>query len=287
MKDNSNKLLWALGIILSIAMIFVMFIGYKSGISRESDYIQRYKNLNELKADLTFELDVPSFIYTEDNLEISSVMGKIIEIRNENFRMKASEFIDDNADVLGIYDKLPIDNKYSVTNNINGITYYRYRFSGMQTIINWVKYNTSYGMVLDKEVSNEDVLSMLGINMEETSEYKEKTVEKLDSTWQILENSNVKFKLPEDIEVSIQEVTGEAIFYYVDEKPVLVVAYNNPNKYLELTKDSCDNMIYNGVYFMYVTPEKISEEDKGLDNYFKFILTMDTILESIGVIDIN
>ena len=287
MKDNSNKLLWALGIILSIAMIFVMFIGYKSGISRESDYIQRYKNLNELKADITFELDVPSFIYTEDNLEISSVMGKIIEIRNENFRLKASEFIDDNADVLGIYDKLTIDNKYDVTNNINGITYYRYRFSGMQTIINWVKYNTSYGMVLDKEVSNEDVLSMLGINMEETSEYKEKTVEKLDSTWQILENSNVKFKLPEDIEVSIQEVTGEAIFYYVDEKPVLVVAYNNPNKYLELTKDSCDNMVYNGVYFMYVTPEKISEEDKGLDNYFKFILTMDTILESIGVIDIN
>ena len=289
MKDKSNRPIILIGIIASAIMIILMLIGFQPFLNKNNNYVKNYNNVSELVANTPFELDFPSFIYSEENLYIESVMGKIIEVRNDNFRLKASEFIDYNADVLGIYEDLMEDSKFSIDENNMGYSYFRYRNSGKQTILNWVKNTTSYGMVIDKVISLDESMNIIGVTDLNLTEYKElnNIDETDDSNYQLITEPNIKFKLPKDIEIIREDIANEAIYYFVDNKPVLVVAYNNPNKYLELYSDACENTLYNGVYFIYPALDKISEEDKGLVNYYKFLLTINEVLESIELINTN
>lgn len=266
--DNKNKVIGTILIVLLILLITTTLISFNSGHNKNVNGLNDYESIQELKSSITFDLDIPTFIYKEKNIKISSVLGQMIEISNEKFKLKASIWVDNNADPLGIYDVCEDDNKYNVKDS--DITYFRIRKSKDNTIINWVKNGTSYGLVEYKDMSLKDILDILNLkednlikitdnnnieNKENTKEYTE-----------YLEKENVKFTFYNMTNIEKMEVPNEAIYYSINKEIILLVVYNNPDKYLNNLKSDDEYKLYNGVYFIYSNSNKDDNLVKLLDN---------------------
>lgn len=287
-ENKGNRKITIVTIIVTILLAFMIVLSFKQGITQEGNYISDYKDLDDLKNSVSFEIIYPSFIYNEKDLEISDLMGQIVEVRNNNFRFKASPFVDIKADVLGIYDELPEDILYGLEENESNISYFRYRCSGKQTLINWVRNDTSYGLILDKVVNIEEAKMLVGVNnykMHEYTSISDNSITDNLVSYMYVSEANFKFKIPVDIEVKSEYIFNEANIYLVDNMPVIIVAYNNLDKYKEMYKNDAKIIEKNNALIFYKTPDMLSEDSKSLENYYKFVLTIDELLKSIENIE--
>jgi hypothetical protein len=298
MKRSENKWIYIFSFMITFLLICLIIAAVLSNKKNDSNYIKEYKSISELQKTITFDLVIPAFIDEEKDLSINSVLGQIIEISNENFKLKASIFVDNEADVLGIYDELQDDEKFTLEENSEGLTFFRYRNSGIETILNWVREDTSYGLILAKSISLDEAKELVGIEGYElipyesengTTETNESTedgvstnTENLVGNEVELTTQNIKFTLPLDVEITTQEIVNEAIYYLVDNKVVMIVAYNNPNKYLETIDETFDSYEYNGVYFIYA--KQLDESAEENSSFNRFVSEIDTILQSISLI---
>ena len=236
--DKKSKIPLLVLVITSI-LVVLMVVSFKQGIQGKSDYISETSNLGKIQQEVSFEVILPDILYNEKNLKSTNIMGQIVEIRNNNLIFKASHFIDVNADVLGIYDKLAEDYKYTVEDS-SGVTFFRYRNSTKQVLINWVRNETSYGLILDKVISIDEAKEIVGIGNSKFTEYGVEVDEEISTEYEIIDLAGLKFKKPEGIELKAQYIADEAVVYTVDNNLVLVIAYKNLDKYISTYGDNSE-----------------------------------------------
>ena len=187
-KNNISKTL--IVFILCIIASIWFLSAYKDGINLTNNNTKKYSSLNELMNDTTLEIKLPEFIESEENLNIETKIGKLVQINNNNFVIKITDFVNNMADPLGLYDTSNIDNLYTVDSENTNIKFFRYRVGYKEykncTIINWCTDSTAYGLMIEKSIDQEDALNMLELSKSSLSEYIE---ESYDNTNELKDNT--------------------------------------------------------------------------------------------------
>ncbi len=241
MKDKKSS---HIGVWLMVAIIaiisYIAFTGaLKDGVTLNKDSnnsINNVENLDELQNKVSFNINIPAFV-TESNeeLNISVIAGQVVSINTTYFVLKASPFVDVKADILGLYDEASADESYSVDNS--EITYFRYRQHYTEypscTILNWCTDETTYGLMIEDDVTLDNALQIIGIEKDKLSNYnddnntKQNTVSNnVDDFVEYTIDNKLTVKLPEFIgNVTHVDTNGVSAFFSGDTLLFLVV-YN-------------------------------------------------------------
>jgi hypothetical protein len=185
MNDKKSSFGTKLTIIFVILLVLIVMLyvkNYTSGIataSGESKYStskttgqKSYSSIESLQSKYNLLLPeiITSFKNEDDSLSIETTMNQIIEIDSSQFVVKVMTFVNNNADPLALYDSSPVDNMYTVSNNENGINFFRYRTGYTQyehcTLINYCTESRAYGILLGTIIAEEEALNYLGISQE-------------------------------------------------------------------------------------------------------------------------
>lgn len=201
--------------IVVIALLFVVITIIINILDNTTIYVtnnneKEYNSINEINNP---NIEVPKFIADQNNLNIKESYGRLIQINNNDLILKIDQFIDIDADILGIYSESDIDDKYIVSNN--SISYLRYRTGNKDykesTIVNWVNGQYTYGLMMNGLISLSDTLKLLNIN--------ENDINKT-----IIKNSN-----DEDIITENNELNFDTINYSIDNETSIVLPKFNSN----------------------------------------------------------
>jgi len=160
-----NKLpVLIIAIIVSITTIYGIHTTYQS-----QSHIKEYSSIEKASRETGIEAEVPAGIPTENIKEIRSTMGQIIEIMSDEYVLKIARLVDIEADVLGLYGNASKDEKYY--SERESISFIRYRigyddFPGA-TLINWCRGNTAYGILIDNELSENEIEELIEIEFKD------------------------------------------------------------------------------------------------------------------------
>lgn len=185
MKDKKSSHIGVWLVVAIIAVIsYITFMGaLKDGVTLNNDSrngIDNVKSIEELQNKVYFKLDIPSFVTeTDEELNINVVAGQVVSINTTYFVIKASPFVNVKADILGLYEESELDEAYDVTNS--DIIYFEYRQGYKDykncTIINWCTNETSYGLMIEDDISFDRALEIVGIDSSNLCETNETNTE--------------------------------------------------------------------------------------------------------------
>ena len=312
MKDNkvgktiNSVFFTVIAIMFSIGMTLIIMS--MSSINKTE---KKYSTLEEASKASAFEVLYPNFMANETDLDIRSLMGQILTVKNNRFEFAASPYIADNADPLGGYDEYKEDKKFNVkettktvdvtneneiiTNSIN-FKYFRYKSTDNYSMINYRINDTMYSIKFIEPLEMQSTLDLIGLDSKLLTEYTEENdINNLDNSEKTYENGekcreidldeqNIKFSIIDNESIKQEEITNEAIYFIIDDKVMLIVAYNNPNKYIEESDSSIEKYEFNGVYFLYRKENPFETDDSNYENCETFVNNIDNLLKSIDTI---
>lgn len=296
MKDKKSS---HIGVWLMIAIIavisYIAFMGaLKDGVTLNNDNrngVNNIESIEELQDKVYFTLDIPSFVTeTDEELNIKVIAGQVVSINTTTFVLKASSFVDVEADILGLYEESKIDKTYNV--NDSNIIYFEYRQGYKDypncTIINWCTNETSYGLMIEDDISLDRALEIIGIDSNNISVYNETNAENentvsynTDDFIEYIIDNQLIIKLPQfKGNVTHVDTAGVSAFFSGDTLLFLVV-YNEKDiqegTYSEQSViDVSDNI---KIYY-----SDNNTYDKGSDAYNDYelmLLTIDDIGKTI------
>lgn len=296
MKDKKSS---HIGVWLMIAIIavisYIAFMGaLKDGVTLNNDNrngVNNIESIEELQDKVYFTLDIPSFVTeTDEELNIKVIAGQVVSINTTTFVLKASSFVDVEADILGLYEESKIDKTYNV--NDSNIIYFEYRQGYKDypncTIINWCTNETSYGLMIEDDISLDRALEIIGIDSNNISVYNETNAENentvsynTDDFIEYIIDNQLIIKLPQfKGNVTHVDTAGVSAFFSGDTLLFLVV-YNEKDiqegTYSEQSViDVSDNI---KIYY-----SDNNTYDKGSDAYNDYelmLLTIDDISKTI------
>lgn len=212
-KKSSHIGVWLMVVIIAI-ISYIAFMGaLKDGVTlnkNNNSSINNVETLDELQNKVNFKLDIPTFVSeSEEELNISVIAGQVVSINTSTFVLKASPFVDVRADILGLYDNADTDESYNVDNS--DITFVRYRQHYEEypscTIVNWCTDETTYGLMIEDDVTLDNALQIIGIEKDNLSDY-----DKDNNTEQNTESNNVddfvEYTIENKIKISLPEFIG-------------------------------------------------------------------------------
>lgn len=279
-------------IFITLVLTSLFPFAYASGAKgSEVSYFKEYADIDKLVKSVSYDIVIPDYVldYCKGNeVHAENIMGQVIQIDCQEFAFKASYFMDDNADILGLYERADIDNKYSVTSNNNGIHYFRFRTGYKDypntTLINWNTDETTHGIMLANIITEDEALSLIGLSREDIKDYTSENIE-LDAeveTTNILVNTyvvgdGIEISLPEfDKEVSVIDNSTFASFY-VDSKLLFILEYSGIDSEIDASYSvyNADNIC---IKYMDI-------EDENDNNYTLFKNNILDIKDSIKILE--
>lgn len=182
-KKSSHISVWLM-IALIAVISYIAFTGaLKDGVTLNSDNkngVNNIESIEDLQSKVYFTLDIPSFVTeAKEELNIKVIAGQVVSINTTTFVLKASSFVDVEADILGLYEESKIDETYNVIDS--DIIYVKYRQGYKDypncTIINWCTNETSYGLMIEDDISLDRALEIIGVNSNNLSTYTKTNTE--------------------------------------------------------------------------------------------------------------
>lgn len=302
MGKNKSGRLWILTIaIILVALCMMLSIqGFTQGVNGNTQQKgeKTYNSLDDLYKNTSLDLEIPEYVSSRDDLEISSVMGQIVEIHCSYLVLKAASFVNNNADPLGLYEKSTLDSMYRVENEEN-IKFFRYRVGYKEyphcTIINWCTENTAYGLMIEDDIKEVEALDIIGISQDNLvkTTYEENNGEySLNENENSTEESNIEmqiYKVNDQLQLDIPKFEnfpnvilndGRAIFY-IDNEFLFAICYSE--QYTETEADEIENIvdIKEGLQFRYAKQNPFSTGTVAYNDYKLFMTTLNDIIESI------
>lgn len=289
-----------IGVILLIVTLFMVFTeAFKSGSSMEGsrEGIDNYNSVRELMENSSINLDFPSFVLNQQNVEVRSFMGSLVEMGNEQFVLKAANFIDVKADPLGLYEQAATDKSFTSKGSIN---YVRYRLGYPNyencTLINWCTDTTSYGMMLPDVYDEEYIFNLLEINKDiytEQANIDEALMDNKDNT-QNTQDDNIKYiaiagkygiGLPIlKSNINLYDYDGYTIAY-IDKTSCFILVYNDfdiNNK----TFDQHESIILDSGIVMYYKEDNPFEDNSiAYSDYSNILSAIDNNLITFKYLD--
>lgn len=308
MKREINPKVYIVGFILLILITLLAIGGASSGMSGSSNSnsngIKEYRSIDELIDNTGFKLSMPNFVYnyTGDIIKISSVMGQIVEIDTNDFVYKASPLVSYNADILGMYENANKDYMYTVENNKDGVVFLRYRLGYPEyehcTLINWCTSETTHGVIIGKEMNENEILELFDIQKETLRETSTEEILALESgnitsnkttettetnlQYQRYEIGN-KFSIELPIfESNVSMIDSEGVcIVYLDKMMILAIIYNDYDIDNNTFDGQSELKIDNNVTIKYRDKNPFSKEHIDYNTYNLFLENINHIKESI------
>lgn len=273
-KQGGFKLLAGLLAVLLGGLVFAALLGLRSGSNTGESAVgyKEYDSLSSLKRAINIEFEIPQFIEQQDDLKFRSYYGQMIEISNQNFEFRAAYFIDNMADVFGIYSDSEVDESYSVETEDSSVIFVRYR-TGIEdqpdiSIFNWNDGEVQYGLMTGSGSTLEQYLACVGLSKEDLGEYTQESEDDTEPTGNGAEDakeyvkytdevSGISFYMPQMNEqvYLVYNDEQETLNIYIDGKILIIISKNVGNY------DSEGEYISNeseGAYIMY-SSDKIGE----------------------------
>ena len=288
MKGNKGNKSSHIGVWLMIALIAVIsyfaFIGaLKDGITLNKENVKGIDNiesLSDLKDKVYFKIDIPSYVSeSKEKLNIEVVAGQVVSINTTYFVMKASSFVDINADILGLYEESATEKRYNVKDS--DIIYFKYRQGYADypscTIINWYTNETSYGIMIEDNINLDMAIEIIGLSKDKLYEDNNITVDSNSDTendTEYIMSNKYLIKLPEfKGNVTHVDIDGVSAFF-TDDNLLFLVVYNDEDirsgVYSEQSVVDVDDNIK--IYY-----DSNNTYDKGSDAYSDYELMLSKI----------
>ena len=296
MKDKKSS---HIGVWLMIALIavisYIAFMGaLKDGVTLNSDNkngVNNIESIEELQDKVYFTLDIPSFVAeTDEELNIKVIAGQVVSINTTYFVLKASSFVDVKADILGLYEESEIDETYDVNNS--DIIYFEYRQGYKDypncTIINWCTNETSYGLMIEDDISLDKALEIIGVDSDNISTYIKTNIENestvsynTDDFIEYIIDDQLLIKLPQfKGNVTHIDTAGVSAFFSGDTLLFLVV-YNEKDIQEGTYSEQSVIDVSDDIKIYYNSNNTYDQGSDAYDDYELMLLTIDDIGKTI------
>lgn len=293
-KKSSHISVWLMIAIIAV-ISYIAFMGaLKDGVTLNNDNrngVNNIESIEELQDKVYFTLDIPSFITeTDEELNIKVIAGQVVSINTTTFVLKASSFVDVEADILGLYEESKIDEAYNVNNS--NIIYFEYRQGYKDypncTIINWCTNETSYGLMIEDDISLDRALEIIGIDSNNISTYNEANVENestvtynTDDFIEYIIDNQLIIKLPQfKGNVTHVDTAGVSAFFSGDTLLFLVV-YNEKDIQEGTYSEQSVIDVSDNIKIYYSDNNTYDKGSDAYDDYELMLLTIDDIGKTI------
>ena len=233
-------------IFITLVTTSLFLYAYASGAKGpEGSYFKEYTDINKLVDSVTYKIDIPEYVvnYSSNNeVHAENIMGQIIQIDCSEFAFKASRYLNNDADILGLYNKAETDNRYNILENDRGIHYFRYRVGYKDypntTLINWNTEETAHGIMLAYIITEDEALDFIGLNKAKLTDiHSEQTnntvIENSILTESYIVGDNVQIKLPKfNSNISIID-NGTYASFYIDNELLFILEYTGVDSGIE------------------------------------------------------
>lgn len=291
-KKSSHIGVWLMIALIAVISYFAFMWALKDGITLNKDTgngVDNVESINELQNKVYFTLDIPSYVTeADDELNIEVIAGQVVVINNNHFVMKASNFVSVYADILGLYEKSSIEKCFYVNNS--DITYFKYRQGYLDypncTVINWHTNETSYGLMIEDNISFADALSILGIDEVQLSEditddNTEMSEINLEDFKEYIIEDNISIKLPNfKSYVTHVDTSGVSAFFAGDTLLFLVV-YNDSDIQNGTYAEQSVIDVSDSIKIYYDSNNTYDKDSDAYSDYNLMLLTIDDIAKTI------
>lgn len=287
-RETDLKFL-AIGILLSL-ILSIIFITVVIKNTQHTTYGETYKSVKELRNNLDYDIVLPSFVDSEDNLRIGNVSGGVFTIANKNFRLCGCKYTDTfkkddkyfRLCPLGFYDKVADDRLYDVNTENESFSLLRIRQGKDFTIFNYLYEDVAYGCIIFENITDEKVLALVNLTKEDISEIKLISKEDAFKEYGVIdvEEGAVAALLEHNDKLYKANSTADLDYYFIEDKLVLIIVNENYNNYLNEYKDSYKFSMIDNKLWLYSTDLEKEFSGDSINYYRNFLLTIESILEA-------
>lgn len=296
MKDKKSS---HIGVWLMIALIavisYIAFMGaLKDGVTLNSDNkngVNNIESIEELQDKVYFTLDIPSFVAeTDEELNIKVIAGQVVSINTTTFVLKASSFVDVEADILGLYEESKIDKTYNV--NDSNIIYFEYRQGYKDypncTIINWCTNETSYGLMIEDNISLDKALEIIGVDSDNISTYIKTNIEN-ESTVSYNTDDFIEYIIEDQLIIKLPQFKGNVTHvdtagvsaFFSGDTLLFLVVYNEKDIQEGTYSEQSVIDVSDDIKIYYNSNNTYDQGSDAYDDYELMLSTIDNIGKTI------
>lgn len=301
-QERRIKQTWATIFLLGATlMVFLVVYGWQIKDVGANGQVT-YSSIEELNSNFYVNVYMPEKLLEYDDLTFEVYNEQVANIYNSNFVLKATAFLDESADVLGLYGNSEIDDFYRNSNAESGeIISVRYRTGYEEyphcTLLNYCTDKVSYGLMLEDEMSIEEAFELLGIFLEDYTEVQSSTNTTEDEQGMVWFSSEVgerfiRFGLPSgDTESTVgtgywndMSYSANEIMLTVkisDEIVFMLIASTNIDE-ATLPEDGIKEELDNGLTAVYRSDNPFEEGTISYEEVKIIQDNIDTILDSVS-----
>lgn len=288
MKRKGVSIVTLLIILVIVTIIPFLIIKLGNGIHITNNKVKQYENVSigDIESKQKVELCVPDIIRGDKELKARVVADTFLEILGEEFVLKIGPSQGYEADPLALYEQVEKDYKYKVTESNKEFIRYRLEYPELThcTIINWVSNGKSYGMILDRQYTEDEIFSLMGVTPEQTEVYEEKAESKDSGTEnnnnQIVVNNKYKFNLPlTDCKIEVVD-QDDITLLYIGNNIIMVICKEDTIGF----EDSNVYKMGNGYQIKYPNTNIFEEGSAEYSDFDTIRHNMDNIVNSFEVL---
>lgn len=225
---------WFTVVVLFVVGVPLLFVIFASRHSHNNN-TEYYKSYEEAKNNLGYEIEIPEWFISKDNVEYSVFYNQFLTAYNNEFVIKTQLYQGGFVDALGLYDDAETEENYSVVNNKYGIKNLKIR-TGYPNYENTVLYNwntdtVNYGLMVDNIISQNDILEALDISYNELTkveDYNNKnTVSSNELTYRTyrFNKGHLSLQLPQLCDDVEFEDMGSSVIGFIDGYSAFIIDY--------------------------------------------------------------
>ena len=293
-KKTSHIGVWLMIAIIAV-ISYIAFMGaLKDGVTLNSDNkngVNNIESIEELQDKVYFTLDIPSFVAeTDEELNIKVIAGQVVSINTTYFVLKASSFVDVKADILGLYEESEIDETYDVNNS--DIIYFEYRQGYKDypncTIINWCTNETSYGLMIEDDLSLDKALEIIGVDSDNISTYIKTNIEN-ESTVSYNTDDFIEYIIEDQLIIKLPQFKGNVTHvdtagvsaFFSGDTLLFLVVYNEKDIQEGTYSEQSVIDVSDDIKIYYNSNNTYDQGSDAYDDYELMLLTIDDIGKTI------
>lgn len=291
-KHSTSGRVVVLAVIAALMIFIIAGFALKRSMSGEQSGGNVIETASIAKAieKAPFEIIIPDTIYPllKGN-EAQLVNGQMFSIEGVGLAYKVAPFVDEKADVLGIYEVAKEEKELFAKDSKLRTQYIRYRSFEDATALNWICNNVMYGLWIGEKQTFDYMIDFLEIDIDNYS-----TEEKAIANVKDMKEEDIQFERYQskvlsasfDMPVVSSDVAVQSgenfITITYDFKNVFTIM-KNVNMKMESTQEYIIEELGNGYTLQYYAENQFSDADRAYNDYEVFLRSVDRIKDSFEV----
>ncbi len=291
-KHSTSGRVVVLAVIAALMIFIIAGVALKRGMSGEQSGGNVIETASIAKAieKAPFEIIIPDTLYPLlKGQEAQLINGQMFSIEGIGLAYKVAPFVDEKADVLGIYEVAKEEKELFAKDSKLRTQYIRYRSFEDATALNWICNNVMYGLWIGEKQTFDYMIDFLEIDIDNYS-----TEEKAIANVKDMKEEDIQFERYQskvlsasfDMPVVSSDVavhSGENFITITYDFKNVFTIMKNVNMKMESTQEYIIEELGNGYTLQYYAENQFSDADRAYNDYEVFLRSVDRIKDSFEV----